>query len=253
MSNRVLFQMDRGRRQFLIDEHLFYVEQACKRLLSQFNDIENEAQRAEKEWLERYNIYFDPDRHDPADFYENAHEAGIEFYQLLTDMREQTYLSVVAGMFHEWDKHLRDWLTKEIQHWHRGNNTISAIWSVNFIKITELLENRGWKIRDTEYFKTLDACRLVVNVYKHGNGNSMDELKQNYPEYLDDRFGVTGLSSDKDFRDYTYLKITDEQFQAFSNAIMAFWKGVPAHINNSTNLIMPDWFEKAISKDRNAI
>jgi hypothetical protein len=58
-------------------------------------------------------LYFDPDRHDPCDFYENAFEDSIEFYQMLEQMRNRTFLSVVAGMFHEWDKELREWIIKK--------------------------------------------------------------------------------------------------------------------------------------------
>lgn len=116
----VLFQMWGPFRQSLIDGHLFYVEQARKRLLTQFENIEAEADKASEDWLENNSHRFDPDRDDPGSFYEAAGEAGIEFYRLLSDMRDQTQLSVVAGMFHEWDKQLRDWLVREIGHWHRG-------------------------------------------------------------------------------------------------------------------------------------
>ena len=99
MSDYVLFQMWGPFRQSLIAGHLFYVEQAGKRLLTQFEDIEAEADKAAEEWLEKSRDRFDPDRHDPGDFYEAANDAGIEFYGLLSDMREQTTLGVVAGMF----------------------------------------------------------------------------------------------------------------------------------------------------------
>ena len=138
----VLFQMWGLFRQSLIDGHLFYVEQARKRLLLQFDDIGADADRAAEEWLKQRSHHFDPDRHDPGNFYEAAYEAGIEFYGLLSGMREQTRLSVVAGMFHEWDKQLRDWLAWEIQHWHHGKNVTLKVWSVDFGLVRKLrLEN----------------------------------------------------------------------------------------------------------------
>lgn len=238
-------------RQTLIDGHLFYVEQARKRLLSQFEDIEQESDRAAEEWLEQQGDRFDPDRHDPGDFYEKANEVGIEFYQLLSNMRDQTRLSAAAGMFHEWDKQLRDWLTREILHWHHGDTITSKVWSVDFLKITDLIEGFGWEVRNTDYFKKLDACRLVVNVYKHGKGNSLDDLLQNYPEYIEDP--LSGLSvgySVKNYLDHTHLKLTNEQFQEFSDAIVAFWRGVPENIFNLATHNVPEWFDKAMQKDR---
>lgn len=251
MSGYALFQMWEPFRQSLIKSHSFYVEQARKRLLSQFDDIEAEADHAAKEWLDQSGKYFDPDRHDPGDFYEKANDVGIEFYELLNDMREQTRLSVVAGMFHEWDKQLRDWLAREIQHWHRGDNVTSKVWSADFGQIADLLESFGWKLRTADYFRMLDACRLVVNVYKHGEGKSLHDLRASFPEYLDDPFKDFGVTlSDTRHRDHTHLKISDDQFQAFADAILAFWRNVPENVVESQVTDMPDWFVKAILKDR---
>lgn len=250
MSGYVLFQMWEPFRQSLIKGHLFYVEQAWKRLLSQFDNIEADAEQAAKEWLERSEQHFDPDRHDPGDFLEAAHNVGIEFYGLLSDMREQTRLSIVAGMFHEWDKQLRDWLAREIQHWHRGNDATLKVWSADFGQIANLLESFGWNVRSTDYLRTLDACRLVVNVYKHGEGKSLNELRNSFPEYLDDPFsGSGGVFSDTKYRDHTQLKVSDDQFQAFSDAILAFWRGVPKNVLDSQMTDAPDWFAKALSRD----
>ena len=100
-------------RQELISNHKFYVEQARKRLLSQFEDVSGEADKFAEEWLSKADQWFDPDRHDPDEFQEQAYDKSITFYGLLTDMHDQTRLSVIAGMYHEWDKQLRDWLSLE--------------------------------------------------------------------------------------------------------------------------------------------
>lgn len=251
MSDYVLFQMWEPFRRSLIQGHLFYVEQARKRLLSQFEDIEADADRAAAEWLERSKQHFDPDRHDPGDFYEAANDVGIEFYGLLSGMQEQTRLSVVAGMFHEWDKQLRDWLAREIQRFHCGENATHKVWSADFRQIADLLKSLGWNILSADYFRALDACRLVVNVYKHGEGRSLSDLKQNYPEYLDDPFsGAGGAFSNMEYCDHTHLKVSDEQVQAFSDAIVAFWNEVPENVFASQINDVPEWFEKAIVKDR---
>lgn len=251
----VLFQMWGPFRQSLIDGHLFYVEQACKRLLTQFENIEAEADKASEDWLENNSHRFDPDRDDPGSFYEAAGEAGIEFYRLLSDLREQTQLSVVAGMFHEWDKQLRDWLVREIGHWHRGESATDKIWKANFSDLADLLEGFGWKIRSTGYFKLLDACRLVVNVYKHGEGTAFENLKREFPEYVVDPFtDENGVKFYNDlgieWRDHTHLKVSDVQLQAFADAIVSFWKDVPENISKADVTSVPAWFEKAILKDR---
>lgn len=251
MSDYVLFQMWEPFRQSLIKGHLFYVEQAQKRLLSQFADMESDADRAAEEWLEQSGKFFDPDRHDPGGFYEAAHDIGIEFYGLLSDMREQARLSVVAGMFHEWDKQLRDWLVCEILDWHRGDTAALKVWSADFGQIADLLESLGWDVRGKDYFRTLDACRLVVNVYKHGKGKSLEELRSRFPEYLDDPLkNFDGALSDTGRLDHTHLKVSDAQIQAFAEGIQEFWRGVPEKVVKSQFTDVPDWFVKAIEKDR---
>ncbi|QND60167.1 hypothetical protein [Mesorhizobium huakuii] len=252
MNNYVFFKMWGPHRQSLIKGHQFYIEQARKRLLSQFANMEAEAEKASEEWLEQSSDRFDPDRHDPSDFYEAANDAGIEFYQLLSDMRDQTRLSVIAGMFHEWEKQLRDWLVREIQHWHQGDTAIAKVWSADFGKIAGLLESLGWRIRSTDYFTKLDACRLVVNVYKHGDGPALKDLKLKHPEYLEDRLSGSGLPWTFDLVDYTNLKVSDDQLQAFSDAIVAFWRDVPDSVAGSEITKLPEWFKKAIQGDNAA-
>jgi hypothetical protein len=246
-----VFKMWDERRQSLVKRHEFYVEQARKRLLSQFDNMEAEADEAAEKWLEESGRYFDPDRHDPGDFYEQAGEERNEFYRLLEDMRENTRLSVVAGMYHEWDKHLRGWLAREIERSIPGGNAAAKIWAANFDQIIDLLESLGWSLRSTDFFGKLDACRLVVNVYKHGKGSSLDDLKARFLEYFTDLYsGIGGGFSNIRYRDHTHLKVSDEQLQEFSDAIVSFWMTVPEDIYDTDMGEVPDWFGKAVLKDQ---
>jgi hypothetical protein len=91
------------------------VEQAKNRLLSQFANIEAEADQAEAEHWERSGQSFDPDWHAPGDPAEAARDHGVEFYQLLSDMHDRRRLGVVAGMYHHWDKTFRRFLVREFR------------------------------------------------------------------------------------------------------------------------------------------
>lgn len=250
MTNEVLLQMWQPTRVMLIESHSFYIKQAQRRLLSQFSNIESEADEAADEWLSRADARFDPDRDDPASFYEEAYHQGIAHYQLLEDMRDNVRLSVVSGMFHEWDKQLRNWIIQELRRCHRGPEVLAKIWSQDIGGIIDLLSCFGWEIKDSTYFATLDACRLVVNVYKHGQGNSFDDLKHRYPQYLDSTLMIHGnYNFSIESLDFTNLKVSEAQINDFSDAIIAFWKNVPANIYNDTNAELPKWFEKAWLKD----
>ena len=250
MNGRVLFRMDKLFRQFLIKRNLFYVEEAQRRLLSQFDNIGNDADRAANEWQGQNGQHFNPDPRDPATFYEDANEVGDEFYMLLSGMREQIRLSVVAGIFHERDKQLRDWLTREIRQWHSGDNATLKVWSAKFCEIVDLLESFGWNVHSADYFRTLDACRLVVNAYKHGEGSALDELRNTFPEYFDHPLrGIGGVFSDTKHCKHEHLRVTDPQLQAFSDAIVAFWRDAPEIILDSQTTNIPKWLHKAIIKD----
>lgn len=246
--SHTLFHMWGRYREQIIKNHNFYVEQAKVRLLSQFDEIEKEADEHGERWLESTNHLFDPERHDPGDFYEQAYEESISHYQMLDDMRNRTRLSVVAGMFHEWDKQLRGWVSKEISHWNRGDELKNRIWAVNFNDLIDLFEDLGWSIKSRGYYSILNKYRLVVNAYKHGNGAALNEIKASYPEFF------VGLSGDDfgclEYMDYADLIIEDKHIHEFSEAVIDFWKGVPEYIQNKSEYEnLPKWFEKAYSKD----
>ncbi len=251
MRDIVLFQMWGPFRESLIEEHRFYVSQAKKRLLSQFDNIEAEADKAADEWEKDHAHLFDPERHDPGDFGERAYEAGGEFYRMLDEMRTQTRLSVVAGFYHQWDKQLRDWLCREIQHWHQGSVVRGKIWKANAPDLFTLLETIGWKLKDQPFFADLEKCRLVVNAYKHGNGKALEDLKAAHPEFFDDPFRkieIDGLIRNVEWLDWTALEVTDAHIDAFADSIEQFWKAAPERVFNSqVGDDVPDWFMKALS------
>ncbi|WP_034299018.1 hypothetical protein [Herbaspirillum sp. RV1423] len=249
MSRYALFQMYGPFRQLLIERHEFYVRQARSRLLSQFGDIDGDAERAGKEWLERSGRHFDPDRDDEGAFYERAHDEAISFYTMLTEMHEQTRLSVVAGMYHEWDKQFRDWTVREIHHWHQGDKVAAKIWAQTNDNLADLFVGLRWDYRKEPYYEVIDTCRLVVNVYKHGKGNSLDELNQRHPGYFSSPFPNFHDLTRRHI-DYQQLKVSDENITVFAEAITAFWKAVPENIMNDVVGDLPKWFGKAWLKDR---
>lgn len=240
-----LFYMCEPFRESLIKSHLFYVEQAKKRLLSQFDNLNVEAAKYAEDWLNEKSHLFNPDRHDPSDFEERAYDESIGFYEMLADMRNRTILSIIAGIFHEWDKQLRDWLVKEVNHWHRGEAVKKAIWKVNFEDIIDLIDTAIVKIKTQNYYQSLDKCRLLVNAYKHGEGDSFQKLKSNYPEFFKN-LALGDLMVD--FSSHEDIEVSEKHIDEFSNAIVEFWKSMPQYVHDSDEIVVPDWFEKAYKK-----
>lgn len=253
MGDYVVFQMWSGYRASLIRAHQFYVDQAKARLLTQFANISAEADQAAEDWLsERGQLYFDPDRHDPADFYEGAEDAGIEFYQLLSEMEERTRLSVIAGFFHEWEKKLRQWLVDEIKHWHSGTFTKERVWKASVEELYELLESFDWPLKSKPWFVALDACRLVVNVYKHGDGPSLASLKAAYPRFLVSPLAELGVPLSPLWQRVSHedLMVSDPDLEEFAEAIASFWRELPENVLDSQVVAPPSWFVKVLEKDQ---
>jgi hypothetical protein len=233
-------------RRQIIASHQFYIEQARKRLLSQFQNIEEQSDKYADEWLEKAGQYFDPDRDDPGSFEEEAYDKSIEFYQMLEDMLNRTRLSIVSSIFHEWDKTLRNWMIKEIRHWHHDSAVEKALWNTNFPKIIDLLEGLSWPIKSKSYYFSIERCRLVVNSYKHGYGDSFENIKKKFPEFIN----LRGNNYDNSFRyvEYSDLKVDESHISEFSDAIIEFWNDVPEYIWHRDSLKVPNWFIDALVK-----
>ncbi|WBU64281.1 hypothetical protein [Paracoccus aerodenitrificans] len=243
-SSYTAFHFWSGHRKHLIDEHNFFVSQARQRLFAQFEDEEmkNAADaHAEATW-EAMGRHFDPERHDPGDFAEQAYEAGTDLYLSLCDMREQVLFAMLVSIFHRWEKELRDWLVREIRHWMRDETAFRRVWSSSFVEILNLLKDIGLDVRSKPYFKALDGCRLVVNVHKHGDGKSLDDLKRQYPELIasEDEITENGGAA-LSWKDHSNLHISAEQFEAVSDAIVQFWNDVPECITLGEIKKLPKW------------
>lgn len=246
------------RRKNLIEEHRFYVGEGRKRLTDQFSDVkklELDADAYSDAWLKKAGERFDPERHDPADFYEQAYDESIQHYLALEELGNSARLALISGMFHRWEKSLREWLTSNdcVGYFSIGDNLPSAIWKSNFGQVLEIFEcvnlfQSGCAVREK-----LDTCRMVVNTYKHGSGSSERDLKAKRPE-LFDRYGwrtKDGMKKLSDFADYSDLYVQDVQIDEFAGAIQDFWKAVPEHITETEFQPVPSWFSKALQKDQN--
>lgn len=221
-----------GTRGIYLKRHRFYAEQIRKRVLSQFSNIEEEAKSIAEAEYERLGSHpaSEDDHGEMAAYAEQAWDTGTSLYMLLDDLRIQTWLGALAGMYHQWDKDLRDFLEDELAHAYKRAEVKEHVWGKADIgKIYDLIEQFGWPVRQRPWFPTLDACRLVVNVYKHGKGASLEQLAKKYPDYLKPPY--QGILPDGMFEpNHEHLGITEEQFSGFDKAIENFWLEFPERL-----------------------
>jgi len=245
----VSLQMSERYRQIIISEHCFYVEQTRKRLLSQFENISSEVERAIEMHYKKVSVFYNPDAHDVGDFYESAIDHGNEFGQLLCDKHDDTRLGIIAGMYHQWEKKLKEWLLQEMRHWSIGQNVNNSIWKQDFSQIVCLLESFGFYPKQLPAFDLLNAMRLVVNVFKHGDGKSFDDLKESYPDFVPGLLKNDGFGYLNPYLNYSNMQVTDNNLDSFSEAILEFWQEIPADLIITEEIDAPTWFEKAYIKD----
>jgi hypothetical protein len=212
-----------GVRKHIIERHNFYFEQVKKRLFSAFHDIDKEADRHADEIYNRMGKYAS-EYSDPADYAEAAHEAGVDHLLMFAELYNQVILGALAGMYHQWDKELREFIVRELRY-SCEDETLKSIWKSNIGEVFDLLKDFGWDCRNAPFFPGLDASRLIVNVYKHGNGNALEDLAKKYPEYL---LGCESQQNSPYSRlDHDLLTITEDQFGQLADNVRLFWEDFP--------------------------
>ena len=160
---------------------------------------------------------------------EVAREQGIERYGLLHDLKKQVMLAALAGMYHQWDKELRDFVERELQHGVKPKEVRKIAWSENISDVFDVLKDFGWDPRKLAVFPLIDACRLVVNVYKHGKGRSLEDLAEKHPEFLNQP--LRGLvRADASWLDHEWLEVSEAQFRRIADAIEKFWVQFPERL-----------------------
>lgn len=242
-----LFYFETVDRPFIINKHNFYVTEARKRIFAQFSDpdLEAAAQQKEEEYYEEAGKNFNPDYHDEGDVVEQAYNEGISHWIALCEMKNTVSLALTAGMFHQFDKELREKCIREFSHWLNGEVIASMIWDIGFPRLIEILEWIGMDITGKDYYGKIDTCRQIVNVYKHGDGDAHRKLSAEHPEYYH------SFSMSENYRlslRHEQLEVTEVQFIEFADAITAFWKNIPINCMFSAIRVEPQWFYSEFAK-----
>jgi len=227
MTKAQLYYPDSTKRLFT-SAHSFYVEQMRVRIFSQFADLEGEAEKkAEEVYRDLGHRYPGGDWSEAAEI---AHEAGSDHYISLTEMRDQVLMGGLAGMFHQWDKTIREYLVRELNHDFDNEKIEKLVWNGTFEDVLNIFSQFGWDVQALPFYPKLDALQLIVNVYKHGNGRSLTKLRNDYSQYLRDPTGDWNLGSFTLQPDHTWLTIEQDQFIELSNAVLDFWTAMPERL-----------------------
>ena len=227
MNHPITYLWSQQRIQF-IKTHLFVYDEAKRRILSQFNNIEDEATEIENKYLSEGSSHYYYNEIDPSSIYEDAFEKGYEYYDLLSNMKIQVQLNTLSLIFHHWNTTLRDWLAKELSHSFKDDFVEKIAYSQNIKTVYDFFNELDWSVELQPFFKKLDAMRLIVNIYKHGNGKSLEDLRKNYPQYLNKE--KTNSDFFPSLLQHSDLKVTEEHIDEFSDSIISFWQNIPEYL-----------------------
>lgn len=224
MKHRILVRMSGMDRRFIIERHRLYVENVVERVLAQLS-----GERIEKDADNMVVSLIRDCARDRGDVsIDCAVEISEDLQVLLEDARDRFVMSSAMVVYYDWEKSLRDWLGKEVSDYIGNYEAAKIIWKEGVNGVIDLLSCSGWNVRDKCYFRYIDACRLVANVFKHGEGNSLESLKKVYPEYIGGGFDrMAKYLTGGEWFDYTCLKYDAKDFFRLHEAIMSFWEDVP--------------------------
>lgn len=204
----------------ILARHDFFMEQVKSRVFESFFNLEEDADAAANDAWQRFMSQTSHGEDDPGDYVDAATEAGIDFYEYGMKMKKQVTLACLATLYHEWEKDVRSHLEREIQRWGYRTAKQDQLWTAPVSDILDFLERQGWRIRGRQWYVLLDACRIIVNVYKHGKGSSFNDLKKTYPQYLKCDYQLFEA-------DYESLEITEQEFDELGGAVRQFWQDFP--------------------------
>jgi hypothetical protein len=145
-------------------------------------------------------------------------------------LKQQVILGALAGLYHQWEKELRDFIERELMHDVHKDEAMKLAWRGPITDVFDLLTEFGWEVRTRPFFPLIDACRLIVNVQKHGKGRSLEELNRDYPRYLRDPLGRGLPTIIPDYLDHTLLTVSEEHFAEIAQALRTFWEEFPERL-----------------------
>lgn len=144
-----------------------------ERLVPSFGNWDEEQERVGSAYLARMEKFFNPEVHDPYDFYESAHEFSIDYCLTLAEVNSYMMGMAISGLYHLWERQVLEHLEREI-----SNYTNDYVPPKNWKQICEYFINFSTDLSTLPFFECLDELRLVTNVAKHGVGISFEELKK---------------------------------------------------------------------------
>ncbi len=173
-----------------------------------------------------------------------------DFYNMLMNIEKQVTISLSTAMFHQFEKNIRQFLYDQSSDWYVEKPKNSKVWSLKMEDIVVFLKKISNNCEFEFYCEKILEMHIFTNVFKHGDGKSLELLKEKFPHYL---VAENHLMGDEDcpidYANHENLKISEDQFSLFSHYISKFWLWFPIVSFCSQITPLPKWIDTAAVKD----
>jgi len=231
-----LYLYDSLRNKFQKQIELFY-DTYSNRINPIFESIEEESNAIAEEKYQELGRCFNPDYNDPADFAEEAWEAGLEYYEGMALMKYNTKLMWISTLYQFWEQQVRKFIYEEVTKTHKfidkkGNEVLFKDFCTRGIEdIKEAFLEFNQDLEELRCWTEINELRLLTNVIKHGDGWSATQLKELRPDFFKAEFSNYNLLDlYKTTLNELVLNINDNEFQEYCKALIEFWNVLPERI-----------------------
>ena len=219
-NNRIFIWMDPTVCELRQEDIRAYCRWVEERLVPSFGNWDEEEKSAGDRYLDRMAQYFDPDSHDPSDFYEGAYDHAINHCLVLAEVNSYMMAMAISGLYHLWEKQVLKHLEKEV-----GRYVEEYKPPRNWDKVCEYFSAFSTDLCSLPFSPCLEELRLVTNVAKHGSGQSLEWLKAGESDILSEvhatnEMPITGGEFSM-LRAPIYPRL--EHFIRYKEAVLNFW------------------------------
>jgi len=165
---------------------------------------------------------------DPSDYIDTIQEAGFEKYEILSLMQYRNIGMWISCMCQVWEQQLFSFVYHEAQSEGLKYNDSDMKRGYAFSK--EVFEWHQQPFESISCWKKIKELRMLVNVIKHSEGDSEQNLRKMRPDYFEYEIGVEKydlLSLYHSTLLEATLQIKNDDFINYYDALVSFWNELP--------------------------
>lgn len=220
--------LDREQRQRCIDELKDLKELFEERVLPTFASPEEEAIMCYEQLIQNVPELNSDTGNGIETLYGPSFDWAYDRYVLLATMEYRTLAMWISCLCQVWEQQLYRFILREFVSDEVCSN--KQMLELSFKKITELFGWYGVRFSDMKSWNKVCELRTLVNVFKHGRGNSEKRLRKLRPDYFflnieAENIDVMALSNTSLLE--PTLQIRKNDFDDYYNALVSFWEELP--------------------------